>query len=79
MSVPKSATEPTAPDVAALTGVRSGKRSFYREFRHSDERLAQTVEAMDDISHALVRTVEGPRGLMEEVARTAAQHQYGAR
>ena len=29
---------------------------------------------MDSISRALVRTVEGPRGLLEEVARAAADH-----
>ncbi|TDT33349.1 GAF domain-containing sensor histidine kinase [Naumannella halotolerans] len=66
--------EPLGPDVAALTGVRSGKRSFYRAYRRSDERLERTVEAMDAISRALVRTVEGPRGVLEEIARTAAHH-----
>lgn len=65
---------PSGPGLASLTGVRSGKRSYYEEFRRSDERLERTVEAMDAISRALVRTVEGPRGLLEEVARTAALH-----
>lgn len=62
------------PDLAALTGVRSGKRSYYRAFLRSDERMQQAVRAMDSISRALVRTVEGPRALLEEVARAAAEH-----
>ena len=65
----------SAPDLAALTGVRSGKRSYYRAFLRSDERMQQAVRAMDSISRALVRTVEGPRALLEEVARAAAVHQ----
>ncbi len=63
-----------APDLATLTGVRSGKRSYYREYVRSDERMQGAVRAMDSISRALVRTVEGPRGLLEEVARAAANH-----
>jgi signal transduction histidine kinase len=63
-----------APDLATLTGVRSGKGSFYRAYLRSDERLQQAVRAMDSISRALVRTVEGPRGLLEEVLRAAAGH-----
>ena len=62
------------PDLATLTGVRSGKRSYYRAYVRSDERMAAAVRAMDSISRALVRTVEGPRGLLEEVARAAAAH-----
>ena len=62
------------PDLAALTGVRSGKGSYYRAYVRSDERMQRAVRAMDSISRALVRTVEGPRGLLEEVARAAAAH-----
>ncbi|WP_071606380.1 MadS family sensor histidine kinase [Luteipulveratus halotolerans] len=62
------------PDLAALTGVRSGKRSYYREYRRSDERLQRAVHALDSISQALVRTAEGPRGLLEQVARAACAH-----
>ncbi len=65
-------TEP--PDLALLTGVRSGKRSYYREFIRTDERMQRTVRALDSISRALVRTVEGPRSLLEEVARAAGDH-----
>ncbi|MGI5129945.1 histidine kinase [Pseudonocardia sp. CA-107938] len=62
------------PDLATLTGVRSGKRTFYQEFQRSNERLKRTVAAMDSISRALVRTVEGPRALLEEILRTTAEH-----
>ena len=65
---------PTRPDLAALTGVRSGKESYYRAYVRSDERTQRAVRAMDSISRALVRTVEGPRGLLEEVVRAAAAH-----
>jgi signal transduction histidine kinase len=61
-------------DLAVLTGVRSGKRSYYRAFTRSEERMQRAVRAMDSISRGLVRTVEGPRGLLEQVARAAAEH-----
>lgn len=64
----------TSPDLAALTGVRSGKGSYYRAYVRSDERMQRAVRAMDLISRVLVRTVEGPRGLLEEVVRAAASH-----
>lgn len=67
-------TEAHVPDLATLTGVRSGKSSYYREYVRSDERMQAAVRAMDSISRALVRTVEGPRGLLDEVARAAANH-----
>ena len=66
--------EAARSDLAALTGVRSGKWSYYRAYVRSDERMQRAVRAMDSISRALVRTVEGPRGLLEEVARAAAAH-----
>lgn len=58
----------------ALTGVRSGKRSFYPEYVRSNERLRATVRALDGISAAVVRTHEGPRALVEAVVRAAADH-----
>lgn len=61
-------------DLGVLTGVRSGKRSFYPEYRRSAERLELAVRALDQISQALVRTVEGPRALLEAVVRAAAEH-----
>jgi signal transduction histidine kinase len=63
-----------APDLAALTGVRSSKASYYREYRRTNERMQRAVRAMDSISRALLRTVEGPRGLIEEVVRAAGEH-----
>jgi signal transduction histidine kinase len=63
-----------ALDLATLTGVRSGKRSYYREFQRSNERLHKTVRAMDSIALALVRPVEGPRALIEQVLTVAAEH-----
>lgn len=69
-------TRPRAgsPDLATLTGVRSGKSSYYRAYVRSDERMQRAVRAMDSISRAVVRTLEGPRGLLEEVVRAAAEH-----
>ncbi|GGF53644.1 histidine kinase [Marmoricola endophyticus] len=67
-------TDLQRPDLAALTGVRSGKRSYYRAYVRSDERTQRAVRAMDSISRAVVRTVEGPRGLIQEVVGAAAEH-----
>ncbi|GAA2344225.1 two-component system sensor histidine kinase MnoS [Saccharopolyspora halophila] len=61
-------------DLGVLTGLRSGKRSFYPEYLRSAERLECAVQALDRISGALVRTVEGPRTLVEAVVRAAAEH-----
>jgi signal transduction histidine kinase len=65
---------PRTADLGVLTGLRSGKRSFYPAYVRSTERLERTVEALDGISRALVRTAEGPRALVETVVRTAAEH-----
>jgi len=65
---------PEATDLGVLTGVRTGKRSFYPEYIRSTERLERAVQALDGISRALVRTAEGPRALVETVVRTAADH-----
>lgn len=63
-----------ASDLSRLTGVRSGKNSYYPAFLRSTERMHRTVQAMDQISRAVVRTVEGPRAVLEAVARAAAEH-----
>ncbi len=55
----------TAPDLARLTGLRSGKGSFYPELRVTAQRLHRTVTALDTISRALVRTTEGPENLVD--------------
>ncbi|HBW20138.1 MAG: MadS family sensor histidine kinase [Streptosporangiaceae bacterium] len=70
-----TASEDDAPgDLAALTGLRSGKRSYYPEYIRSAERLENAVQALDGISRALVRTAAGPRTLVEWVVRTATEH-----
>jgi signal transduction histidine kinase len=61
-------------DLEILTGLRSGKRSYYPEYIRSAERLEHAVQALDGISRALVRTTAGPRALVEWVVRTAAAH-----
>ena len=48
------------PDLAQLTGVRSGKGTFYPEFRVAAQRTERVVAALDAISRALVQTVNGP-------------------
>lgn len=57
-----------------LTGVRSSKRSFYPEYVRSTERLAVAVQALDEISRAVVRSGEGPRSLVEAVLSAAVDH-----
>lgn len=64
----------TVPDLAALTGVRSGKQTYYSAYQRSNERLQRTVAAMDSISGALVHPVEGPRPLLEKIVRVAWHH-----
>jgi len=61
-------------DLEVLTGLRSGKRSYYPEYVRSAERLEHAVQALDGISRALVRTAAGPRALVEWVVRTATAH-----
>lgn len=46
-------------DLSRLTGLRSGKSSFYPQYRGAAERLERVVHALELISRALVRTVEG--------------------
>ncbi len=61
-------------DLEILTGLRSGKRSYYPEYVRSAERVEHAVQALDGISRALVRTAAGPRALVEWVVRTATAH-----
>lgn len=58
-------------DLEILTGLRSGKRSYYPEYIRSTERFEYAVQALDGISRAVVRTAAGPRALVEWVVRTA--------
>ena len=63
-----------APDLDSLTGIRSSKPSFYPEYRHSAERLRRVIQALDQISAALVRTVEGSEALVRAVVAAAVDH-----
>ncbi|MFP5019512.1 sensor histidine kinase [Pseudonocardia phyllosphaerae] len=64
----------TRPDLDQLTGLRSGKPSFYPEYRVNAERLRRVILALDRISAALVRTMEGSEALVRAVADAAADH-----
>ncbi len=68
------ACSPAGADLETLTGIRSGKGSFYPEYRSSAERLERVIQAMDRISGALVRTMEGPGTLVRSVVRATAEH-----
>lgn len=62
------------PDLERLTGLRSGKGTFYPEFRVAAQRLERVVAALDAISRALVQTVHGPENLVRAVAEAARTH-----
>lgn len=63
-----------ASDLSRLTGLRSGKNSYYPAFIRSNERMQRTVRAMDGISRAVVRTADAPHAVLEAVAVAAAGH-----
>lgn len=62
------------PDIEALTGLRSGKPHYYPEYRISAERLHRVIHALERISAALVRTMEGSEALVRAVVEAAADH-----
>lgn len=62
------------PDLEALTGLRSGKPHYYPEYRISAERLKRVIMALERISGALVRTMEGSEALVRAVVDAAAEH-----
>jgi len=64
----------SAPELERLTGVRSGKGTFYPEFRVTAQRLDRVLAALDAISRALVQTVNGPEKLVRAVAEAARVH-----
>jgi signal transduction histidine kinase len=64
----------STPDLDRLTGVRSGKSTFYPEFRVAAQRTERVVAALDAISRALVQTVNGPEKLVRAVAEAARTH-----
>ncbi|WP_301348929.1 two-component system sensor histidine kinase MnoS [Mycolicibacterium smegmatis] len=63
-----------APDLERLTGVRSGKSTFYPEFRVAAQRTERVLAALEAISRALVQTVNGPPKLVRAVAEAARTH-----
>ncbi|KWX22702.1 histidine kinase [Mycolicibacterium wolinskyi] len=63
-----------APDLERLTGVRSGKPTFYPEFRVAAQRTERVITALEAISRALVQTVNGPEKLVRAVAEAARTH-----
>jgi signal transduction histidine kinase len=65
---------PEPPDLQRLTGLRSGKGTFYPELRLTAQRLDRVVAAFDTISRALVQTIEGPENLVRAVAEAARAH-----
>jgi signal transduction histidine kinase len=62
------------PDLERLTGLRSGKGTFYPELRLTAKRLDRVVSAFDTISRALVQTTGGPENLVRAVAEAARTH-----
>jgi signal transduction histidine kinase len=74
---PRRVPRPTGrsrPDLEALTGLRSGKPHYYPEYRTSAERLHRVIQALERISAALVRTMEGSEALVRAVVEAAADH-----
>jgi len=65
---------PKRPDLEALTGLRSGKPHYYPEYRIAAERLRRVILALERISGALVRTMEGSEALVRAVVDAAAEH-----
>jgi signal transduction histidine kinase len=73
VSTPRS-DRPAGVDLDLLTGVRSGKGTFYPEFRVAAQRTERVVAALDAISRALVQTTHGPEPLVRAVAEAARTH-----
>lgn len=64
----------SAPVDLALTAGYSGQESNNLGYRQAHHRTQRAVRAVDLISRGMVRTTEGPRGLLEEVVRAASEH-----
>jgi len=71
---PKRTPARTRPDLEALTGLRSGKPHYYPEYRVAAERMRRVIHALERISAALVRTMEGSEALVRAVVEAAANH-----
>ncbi|WP_240157614.1 MadS family sensor histidine kinase [Pseudonocardia broussonetiae] len=70
----RTTTRPARPDLEALTGLRSGKPHYYPEYRVAAERMRRVIHALERISAALVRTMEGSEALVRAVVEAAANH-----
>ena len=71
---PRRANARPRPDLEALTGLRSGKPHYYPEYRVAAERMRRVIHALERISAALVRTMEGSEALVRAVVEAAANH-----
>ena len=71
---PKRTPARSRPDLAALTGLRSGKPHYYPEYRVAAERMRRVIHALERISAALVRTMEGSEALVRAVVEATANH-----
>ncbi len=65
---------PDHQDLTRLTGLRTGKSTFYTQYRGATERLQRTVSSLGLIAGALVRTSEGPERLICSVVEAARVH-----
>ncbi|GAA1886501.1 MadS family sensor histidine kinase [Williamsia serinedens] len=65
---------PDQADLTRLTGLRTGKSTFYTQYRGATERLQRTVSSLGLIAEALVRTSEGPERLICSVVEAARVH-----
>ena len=71
---PKRTPARPRPDLEALTGLRSGKPHYYPEYRVAAERMRRVIHALERISAALIRTMEGSEALVRAVVEAAAEH-----
>ncbi|GAA2558457.1 MadS family sensor histidine kinase [Pseudonocardia hydrocarbonoxydans] len=71
---PRRTPPRTRPDLEALTGLRSGKPHYYPEYRVAAERMRRVIHALERISAALIRTMEGSEALVRAVVEAAANH-----
>ncbi len=58
--------------VARLTGVRSSKPSYYRQYRHTAESLDRSIRALESASVLLSRVPAGPEQLVDGFVDAAA-------
>jgi signal transduction histidine kinase len=59
--------------IARLTGVRSAKPTYYRQYRRTAEGLDRSVRALEEAAGALLDVVAGPVRLVEDFACAAVR------